>query len=99
MEETCTCEDKRGRLHSELCEVTLPGRLEKYPNGWSLGELSGCIVERGTRYPCPRSGSSVHILGLAAVPASDPENAQKMTAVKRFFKVKLSVQVGGGMRS
>ena len=42
---------------------------------------------------------SIGSLGLAALTASDPENTQKMTAVRHICKVKLSVQMGGGMRS
>lgn len=55
----------------------------------------GCTVERVSWYPCCQCSNSIGSLGLAALPASDPENAQKMTAVKYIIKVKLSVQVAG----
>lgn len=52
----------------------------------------------GKSVPCPQWSNSIGSPGLAALTASDPENAQKMTAVKHIFKVKLSVLVGEGCR-
>lgn len=57
--------------------------------GWVRGRA-------GNSVPCPQCSNSISSLGLTSLSASDPENAQKMTAVKCIFKVKLPVQVGEG---